>query len=59
MQKARGNDCIKKILTDIPSKSVVHENCCKPILTIENKYYYYRKEIRLSMARRKFKAVQI
>jgi hypothetical protein len=35
MQKARGNHCIKKILTDI-QVSVVHENCCKPILTIEN-----------------------
>jgi hypothetical protein len=33
MQKARGNHCIKKI----SQVSVVHENCCKPILTIENK----------------------
>jgi hypothetical protein len=32
MQKARGNHCIKKI----SQVSVVHENCCKPILTIEN-----------------------
>jgi hypothetical protein len=37
MQKARGNHCIEKILTDIPSISVVQENCCKPIVTIENK----------------------
>jgi hypothetical protein len=34
MQKARGNHCIKKI----SQLSVVHENCCKSILTIENKY---------------------
>jgi hypothetical protein len=33
MQKARGNHCIKKI----SQVSVVHENCCKPILTIEKK----------------------
>jgi hypothetical protein len=32
MQKARGNHCIKKI----SQVSVVHENCCKPILTIAN-----------------------
>jgi hypothetical protein len=32
MQKARGNHCIKKI----SQVSAVHENCCKPILTIEN-----------------------
>jgi hypothetical protein len=32
MQKARGNDCTKMI----SQVSVVHENCCKPILTIEN-----------------------
>jgi hypothetical protein len=32
MQKARGNHCIKKI----SQVSVVHENCCKPIVTIEN-----------------------
>jgi hypothetical protein len=31
MQKAKGNHCIKKI----SQVSVVHENCCKPILTIE------------------------
>jgi hypothetical protein len=35
VQKARGNHCIKKILTDIPSISSSW-NCCKPILTIEN-----------------------
>jgi hypothetical protein len=29
MQKARGNHCIKKILTDILSISS-SENCCKP-----------------------------
>jgi hypothetical protein len=32
MQKARGNHCIKKKISQV---SVVHENCCKPILTIE------------------------
>jgi hypothetical protein len=37
MQKASGNHCIKKM----SQVSVVHENCYKPILTIENKYYYY------------------